>query len=212
MSHAVEFLFAGLLPLSLNDYPGHVSAVIFFTGCNYFCPYCHNPLLAQGKIPDDFIPLNDIFTYLDKNKNNLDGVVVSGGEPTINKDISTIIATIHALRLKVKLDTNGSNPDYIKLLEFTSTSSSGILLSSIQNGTAKTALLAGSYNRTAVVPVCSDVTFDFDAAPPSSKVMRILFNVVEHGVTCQRQISGNLRGWAGNLLNSTGTAIVSDDD
>lgn len=110
-------LTAGLLPVSLNNYPSHVAAVIFFTGCNYFCPYCQNPLLAQGKVPEDFISLEEIFAYLTQNKKNLDGVVLTGGEPTMLKELGMIIAIIHELGLEVKLDTNGSNPHVIKTLE-----------------------------------------------------------------------------------------------
>ncbi len=105
----------------------------------------------------------------------------------------------------------GASRNYIKLLESTSTSSSAILLSDINNGSAKTTLLGGGYRRTDIVPVCSDVKFG-PTISPLSKSMWISFNVMENGASCQRQISGNLRGWAGNLLNSSATAIVNDDD
>jgi len=106
----------------------------------------------------------------------------------------------------------GASRNYIKLLESTSTSSSAISLSDINNGSAKATLVGGGYRRIEIVPACSNVQFSFDAASPSSKFMSISFNVVENGASCQRQISGNLRGWAGNLLNSGATAMVNDDD
>lgn len=98
----------------------------------------------------------------------------------------------------------------IKLLEFTSMDEKA--LSDIQSGAAKQALLAsGNYRRTTLIPTCSNVQYSIPLSA-SSKFMSISFNVVENGALCQRQISGNLRGWAGNLLNSTATVIVSDDD
>ncbi len=107
----------------------------------------------------------------------------------------------------------GPGRNYIKLLEFTSTSSSSILLSDIQSGAAKPALLASSgYRRTGIVPNCSNVQFSFDSTPPLSKFVSISFDIVENGASCQRQISAFLRGWSGNLLNKTATAIVNKDD
>ncbi len=107
---------AGFLPLSLNDYPGHVSAVIFFSGCNFFCPYCHNPELAQGRVLDEFWPLEEILRYIASHKKNLDGVVLTGGEPTLIKGLDLLIDELHSLGLHVKLDTNGSNPHMLENL------------------------------------------------------------------------------------------------
>jgi len=105
----------------------------------------------------------------------------------------------------------GASRNYIQLLEFTCADECE--LSDIQNGSKKQTLLAsGNYRRTEIVSACSNVQFSFDAVPPSSKFMSISFNVVENVASCQRQISGNLRGWAGNLLNSDATVIVDDDD
>ena len=105
----------------------------------------------------------------------------------------------------------GASRNYIKLLEFTCADE--IALSNIQGGSTKPTLLAsGNYRQISLVPNCSNVQFSFDSTPPLSKFMSISFNVVENGASCQRQISGNLRGWVGNLLNSSATAIVNDDD
>ena len=103
--------------------------------------------------------------------------------------------------------------NYIKLLEFTS--SDEIELSNIQNGSTKQTLLAsGNYRRISLVPACSNVQFSFDSTPPLSKFMSISFNIVENNASRQCQTSGNLRGWAGNLLDNITipSAIVSDDD
>ncbi len=105
----------------------------------------------------------------------------------------------------------GAGRNYIQLLEFTCADE--IALSNIQGGSTKPTLLAsGNYRQISLVPNCSNVQFSFVSAPPLSKFMSISFNVVENGASCQRQISGNLRGWSGNLLNSSATAIVNDDD
>jgi len=107
----------------------------------------------------------------------------------------------------------GTERNYIRLLEFTAADEKTLI--DIQNGAAKQALLvSGSCKRTEIMPVCSDVQFSFDEAPPLSKFVSISFKVLENNALCQRQVSGKLRGWAGNLLNSqtNPTLIVNDDD
>ncbi len=102
----------GFIPFSLIDYPELVSAVIFTSGCNFRCPYCHNPELVNSPTTID-INLNDIWSLLAKRKNLLDGVVVSGGEPTIQPDLLSFLEKIKTIGYKIKLDTNGSNPQVL---------------------------------------------------------------------------------------------------
>lgn len=102
----------GFVKQSLIDYPGKISAVVFTQGCNFICGYCHNPQLVLPELflkQPELVPLN-IISYLEKHKNWLDGVVVTGGEPTIHKDLPLFLKEIKALGYSVKLDTNGSNP------------------------------------------------------------------------------------------------------
>jgi pyruvate formate lyase activating enzyme len=102
----------GFVKQSLMDYPGKVAAVVFTQGCNFRCGYCHNPQLVLPELflnNPEYIPLN-IISYLKERKNWLDGVVVTGGEPTIHKDLPEFLKEIKALGYSVKLDTNGSNP------------------------------------------------------------------------------------------------------
>lgn len=102
----------GFVKQSLIDYPGKVAAVVFTQGCNFRCGYCHNPQLVLPELflnKPEYIPLN-IISYLKERKNWLDGVVVTGGEPTIHKDLPEFLKEIKALGYSVKLDTNGSNP------------------------------------------------------------------------------------------------------
>jgi pyruvate formate lyase activating enzyme len=100
---------------SLVDYPGRVAAAVFFQGCNLRCPWCYNGELVLGGA-EGLIPLADALSHIEKRKNVLGGVVLSGGEPALQKTLPAIIARIKALGLPVKLDTNGTFPDVLKLL------------------------------------------------------------------------------------------------
>lgn len=106
----------GFEKMSLVDFDGLVSATLFTGGCNFKCGFCHNsPLVSSYKdLPE--IPQDDILAYLKKRQGILDGVCVSGGEPTLNNDLPEFIEKIKNLGYKVKLDTNGTNPDMVKQL------------------------------------------------------------------------------------------------
>lgn len=98
--------------LTLTDYPGHIATIVFTQGCNFRCPFCQNSTLLSHE--EGLINENDIFSYLEKRKCVLEGVVVSGGEPTLQKDLKLFLRKIKELNLKVKLDTNGSNYEVLK--------------------------------------------------------------------------------------------------
>jgi len=103
----------GFQKVSLVDYPGIIASTIFTSGCNFRCGYCHNPDLVLGKVKS--LDREEIFRYLKEAKEKkIDGVCICGGEPTIHKDLPQFIEEIKKLGLKVKLDTNGSNPDVLK--------------------------------------------------------------------------------------------------
>jgi pyruvate formate lyase activating enzyme len=102
----------GFVKQSLMDYPGKIAAVVFTQGCNFRCGYCHNPQLVLPNLfmeRFDLVPLN-IISYLEQHRTWLDGVVVTGGEPTIHKDLPLFLKEIKALGYAIKLDTNGTNP------------------------------------------------------------------------------------------------------
>ena len=105
---------AGIQKLSLLDYPDKLSCIIYTYGCNLKCPFCQNSTLIDGDI--DCIQEKEVFDYLEKRKNILEGVVVSGGEPTIQKDLKEFIKKIKDMGFLVKLDTNGLNPKMLKEL------------------------------------------------------------------------------------------------
>jgi pyruvate formate lyase activating enzyme len=105
----------GLQKLSLIDYPGKVCAVVFTQGCNFRCAYCHNPELVIPELFSPCIPLQDVYSFLEDRRADLDGIVVSGGEPTIQQDLLIFIEKIKSMDYAVKLDTNGSKPELLKV-------------------------------------------------------------------------------------------------
>lgn len=140
----LNIIIGGLQKSSLIDYPGKISAIIFTQGCNFRCPYCHNPELITGnseqKIENDsplpsplrtlpkerlnIVPersglrVRVILKFLETRRGKLDGVVITGGEPTLHKSLPEFIRQIKGLGFCVKLDTNGTNPDMLqKLIE-----------------------------------------------------------------------------------------------
>ena len=104
----------GFEELTLLDYPGHLACMIFTRGCNFRCPYCQNSsLIINNKEPGHFTEEN-ILDYLKARKGKIEGIVISGGEPTLQKGLKEFIIKVKELGYKVKLDTNGSNPRILK--------------------------------------------------------------------------------------------------
>lgn len=112
-------LIAGFQKMTLLDYPEKIAALVFTQGCNFACGYCHNPEMIPSKriLPyrPEFEP-EAILDFLRRRKGLLDGVVVSGGEPTLQSDLDEFLASIKSLGFLVKLDTNGSRPEILKSL------------------------------------------------------------------------------------------------
>ena len=107
--------FSAINKLSLLDYPNKVSCILYTNTCNFRCPYCHNGLTLLQDSPDP-IPFEEILAFLKKRVGILDGVVISGGEPTLMPDLEDKIRAIKELGYEVKLDTNGTNPGILKHL------------------------------------------------------------------------------------------------
>lgn len=110
-------IFGGWQKFSLIDFPGRASAILFTQGCPFRCPFCHNPELinpTQGM----FTPVTEkeILDFLSTRQNKLDGVVITGGEPTLHNDLPDFISKLKSLGFAVKLDTNGSRPEMIERL------------------------------------------------------------------------------------------------
>jgi len=109
---------AGFQKNSLIDFPGQIAAVVFTPGCNFVCPYCHNPDLAAGKISEESYTQEEILTFLEKRKGLIQGLAITGGEPTLQKDLEDFIKTVRKMGYKIKLDSNGTRPDILsRLLE-----------------------------------------------------------------------------------------------
>ena len=106
----------GLQRVSLIDYPGKISATVFTQGCNFACPYCHNPELVDPALSGACLPEAEIFSYLEKRRGKLQAVTITGGEPTIQSDLALFIGQVRAMGYLVKLDTNGSQPTTLKEL------------------------------------------------------------------------------------------------
>ncbi len=111
-------IIGGLQKTTLIDYPGKIAATIFLAGCNFRCPWCYSSELVlpekiekQPKLTEE-----EFFNFLNGRKGLLDGVVICGGEPTLNNDLPEFIKKIKEMGFLVKLDTNGSNPEMLEKL------------------------------------------------------------------------------------------------
>lgn len=109
-------IIAALQKTTLIDYPGKVACTVFTAGCNFRCGYCHNPELQNIRNLKSQINQGDFLNFLSLKKGKLDGVVITGGEPTIHRDLEELIVNIKDLGFLVKLDTQGSNPDILEIL------------------------------------------------------------------------------------------------
>lgn len=109
-------LIGGFQKTSLLDYPEKIGAIVFTQGCNFRCPYCHNPelLKADGNTPN--VSVSSVLDFLKTRRGKLDGVVITGGEPCLHVDLPEFIKEIKKLGFLVKLDTNGSYPGMLERL------------------------------------------------------------------------------------------------
>ena len=108
-------MIAGLQKMTLLDYPGKVACTVFLQGCNFRCPFCHNSGLLAGT-PEPVISREELISFLRKRQGILDGVCITGGEPTLWKELPDLIRQIRDLGFAVKLDTNGYRPEVLKQL------------------------------------------------------------------------------------------------
>jgi pyruvate formate lyase activating enzyme len=99
----------GLQKMTLLDYPGKIAATIFLAGCNFRCPFCHNPDLVQIKEKGHYLETKDVLDFLKKRKDLLEAVCISGGEPLLDQDLPNFLKKVKELGYLIKLDTNGSN-------------------------------------------------------------------------------------------------------
>ncbi len=106
----------GLNKLTLLDFPGHLACTLFTGGCNFRCPFCYNTSLVLEPTKIEKIPIEEIFAFLRQRKGRLEGICITGGEPTLSTDLPEFISQLRTLGYLIKLDTNGSNPDMLSFL------------------------------------------------------------------------------------------------
>lgn len=106
---------AGLQKMTLLDYPGKVACTVFLGGCNFRCTFCHNSQLL-GQDAEPVMEESELLTFLEKRRGLLEGVCITGGEPTIQPELAQLLRGIRSLGYPVKLDTNGYRPDVLKNL------------------------------------------------------------------------------------------------
>ena len=106
----------GFIETSFVDWDGRISSVVFTPGCNFRCPFCHNAGLVLKPEEYEDYPVEEIFKFLKKHNDFIDGVVITGGEPTLQSDLKEFCRAIKALGIGIKLDTNGTNPAVLKQL------------------------------------------------------------------------------------------------
>lgn len=112
----MEMIICGFQKLTLLDYPGKVAATVFTGGCNLRCPFCHNAGLVTDTAKTPILDTDEVLAYLRRRKGILDGVCVTGGEPTMQPDLPEFLGQLRAMGYAVKLDTNGTNPALLRSL------------------------------------------------------------------------------------------------
>ncbi|MGR3311250.1 MAG: anaerobic ribonucleoside-triphosphate reductase activating protein [Candidatus Brocadiales bacterium] len=105
---------AGYIENSLIEWEGNIASIIFLPSCNLRCPYCHSPHLVHPSSKLETIPLENILSAIRRNKGWVDGVVITGGEPTLHKNLDELIGLFSPLGIKIRLDSNGTNPDVLE--------------------------------------------------------------------------------------------------
>ena len=114
MTNAVETCFRGLQKTTLLDYPGHLACVLFAGGCSFRCAYCYNCSLVNKSEPE--LPWDSVWSLLERRRGLLEGVCVSGGEPTLSPFLPEFLSKVKEQGFKVKLDTNGYHPETLQNL------------------------------------------------------------------------------------------------
>ena len=109
-------VIGGLRKFSLIDFPGRICATIFTRGCNFRCPYCHNPELVDPARSGPILPEAEVISFLESRRGKLDAVTVTGGEPTLQPDLGRFLHAVKGMGYLAKIDTNGSSPEILETL------------------------------------------------------------------------------------------------
>ena len=154
----------GLQKLTLLDFPGRVACTVFLGGCDFRCPFCHNFELVDGSAPA-IMDENELFAFLEKRRGLLDGVAITGGEPTLRADLPDLMRRVREMGYAVKLDTNGAHPG--RLEEILKAGLADYVAMDIKNSKEKYALTAGAdvdidkISESVRILMASDVEYEF---------------------------------------------------
>jgi len=207
---------AGIQKLSLVDYPEKICCTVFTAGCNFRCPFCHNAALVTH-IGEESEPLNEVLSFLQKRKNLLQAVCVSGGEPLLQHGVDDFIKQVKEMGYLVKLDTNGSMPD--KLKKLCQTRLVDFVAMDIKNSKQKYAMTAG-LKTFDLAPVEESVSFllkgtvpfefrttvvrEFHAAEDFKEIAKWIGNpdryFLQQFVNSGDLIDGNMHGYDNNEM------------
>ena len=156
---------SGLQKLTLLDFPGRLAATVFFGGCNFRCPFCHNATLVLSPSECERISEEEFFVFLKSRMGKLSGVCITGGEPTLYPGLKGFIKKIKEMSFAVKLDTNGTNPDLLG--ELISEGLIDYVAMDIKNAPSKYSLSVGveadmeKINRSAEILLSGKVDYEF---------------------------------------------------
>lgn len=167
----MSIIKSGFLKTTLINYPGKIACIIFLSGCNLRCPFCHNKDLVLEEEEDTLTHFDDILKYIERRKNILQGVCISGGEPMMYKNLPQIVEDIRSAgskELKIKIDTNGTypdalfdaKPDYIAMDIKTSPSKYNLLLS-IEKNVDNKAMLGELVEKSIRTIMKSSIEYEF---------------------------------------------------
>lgn len=207
-------MIGGLQKVTLLDFPGKVACTVFLTGCNLRCPYCHNPDLVLTKDNGKYISEKEFFEFLLSRKGKLDGVCITGGEPTLYPNLTNLIRRIREMGFLVKLDSNGTVPEMLehllreRLLDY--------VAMDIKNAPSRYAETCGAdvieqVKKSAALLINGDIDYEF----------RTTVCLPFHSPKCMEEIGRWLRGAkryyiqpfvdSGNLLGS-GVSVMTKSE
>ena len=184
-------IFAGLQKLTLLDFPGYVACTLFTRGCNMRCPFCHNASLVTRADEQKMYTNEEILAFLKKRQGILDGVAITGGEPTLMSGLADFMVEVRKLGYKIKLDTNGTRPEVIK--DVVSSGLVDYVAMDIKNSREKYGFTVGFDERYDLSPIEQSIAFlmeghvDFEFRTTVSQT----FHTPEDIVNIAKWISGN---------------------
>ena len=150
-------IFAGLQKLTLLDFPGYVACTLFTRGCNMRCPFCHNAPLVIRAEEQKLYTNEDILAFLKKRKGILDGVAITGGEPTLAHGLADFMEEVRGLGYRIKLDTNGTRPEVLK--DIVSRGLVDYVAMDIKNSREKYGTTVGFDSRYDLAPIEESIAF-----------------------------------------------------